>query len=266
MANRGDGFFKNFVVGAGFLFRGFTVWRTAPGLMFLGLLPALIVAVLFAAGIIALGINLETLAAVATPYAETWDEPFRTGIRVVVGLSFLAVAILLVINLFTAVTLIVGQPFYERIWRHVEERNGGIPSERSPGFWASFGRGIVDGLRMLAPTLGVALGLLVLGFIPVVGQGVGLVLGAIAGGWFLSLELVGFAFDARGKSARERRKELGARRAMTLGFGVVTYLLFLVPFGAIVVMPAAVAGATMLSRRELGEPLVPVSAPNRIGH
>ena len=41
---------------------------------------------------------------------------------------------------------------------------------------------------------------------------------------------------------------LGARRPLILGFGVATWLLFLVPLGAVVVMPAAVAGATMLSR------------------
>ena len=46
---------------------------------------------------------------------------------------------------------------------------------------------------------------------------------------------------------------LGSRRALTLGFGVATWLLFLVPLGAIIVMPAAVAGATMLSRRVVTE-------------
>ena len=45
-----------------------------------------------------------------------------------------------------------------------------------------------------------------------------------------------------------------AASARTLGFGVATYLLFLVPFVAIVVMPAAVAGATLLTKDALGEP------------
>jgi CysZ protein len=41
---------------------------------------------------------------------------------------------------------------------------------------------------------------------------------------------------------------LRASRASVLGFGLASYLLFLVPFAAVVVMPAAVAGATMLAR------------------
>jgi hypothetical protein len=65
------------------------------------------------------------------------------------------------------------------------------------------------------------------------------------------------AGSSRWSSAASRSSHaafLGARRARTLGFGVATYLLFLVPFLAIVVMPAAVAGATLLSRDAIGLP------------
>jgi CysZ protein len=240
---------REFFTGVALLGRGFAVWRTAPGLMFLGLIPALIVATLFAAGIIALGLNLENVAVAVTPFASEWDEPWRTGIHVVAGLAFLAVAVLIVINTFTTITLIVGQPFYERIWRHVEERNGGIGTEVSPPFWRSVGRGIADGFRMLVPTLLVGLGLFLLGLIPVVGTILTAVLGVFVGGWYLTVELTGLAFEARGIGLRDRRRALRSRRALTQGFGVATYLLFLIPLGAVVVMPAAVAGATLLARR-----------------
>jgi CysZ protein len=77
------------------------------------------------------------------------------------------------------------------------------------------------------------------------------VLGALFGGWFLALELTGFAFDARGLSLGEQRRMLRRSRSTTLGFGVVTYLLFLIPLVAVIAMPAAVAGATMLARNAL---------------
>jgi CysZ protein len=38
-----------------------------------------------------------------------------------------------------------------------------------------------------------------------------------------------------------------------LGFGVTCYLLFLIPLAAVVAMPSAVAGATLLARRLVGE-------------
>jgi CysZ protein len=265
---------SDFFRGVALLGRGFAVWRSAPGLMLLGLVPALIVAVAFAAGIIALGINLENIAVAVTPFANSWDEPWLTGIHVVAGLAFLAVAVLLVINTFTTVTLIVGQPFYERIWRHVEERAGGIGQERASGFWRSTGRGIADGLRMLVPALLVGLALFLVGLVPVAGTALAAILGAFVGGWYLTIELTGLAFEARGVGLRDRRRALRSRRALTRGFGVATYLLFLVPLGAVIVMPAAVAGATLLARQVAGEAALqhppgsraaqPLAAPNRV--
>jgi CysZ protein len=36
---------------------------------------------------------------------------------------------------------------------------------------------------------------------------------------------------------------------MAIGFGAATFICFLIPLGAVLVMPAAVAGATLLARR-----------------
>jgi CysZ protein len=244
---------REFFTGVSLVFRGFGVWRTAPGLMLLGLIPALIVAIAFLAGIIALGLNLETITAATTPFAETWDEPFRTGIRLVAGLAFLIVAVLFVINTFTTITLIVGQPFYERIWQHSEARFGVIPQHQD-GFWKAAGRGIGDGLRMLVPTILIGIAIFALGLIPLVGTVLSAILGALVGSWFLSVELAGMAFDSRGMTLRERRAALKSRRPLAVGYGLAAYLLFLVPLGAIVVMPAAVAGSALLARRILDEP------------
>jgi CysZ protein len=224
--------------------------------MVLGLIPALIVAIAFVVGFVALGLNLESIAAVVTPFAAGWDEPYRTGIRVVVGLAFLAVAVLILIYTFTTVTLIVGQPFYERIWRRVEGRYGPVPEAGPAGFWRTLGSGIADGLRMLVPTVLIGVALVALGLVPLVGTVAAAVLGAFVGGWFLAVELTGTAFDARGRTLRQRRAALRGRRPLVVGFGVVTYLLFLVPLGAVLMMPAAVAGSAMLARRVLGDDIL----------
>ena len=255
MARRasGPGAVRQFFSGVGFLLRGFGTWRTAPGLMLLGMVPAVIVGILFVAGFLALGLNLELITAAATPFANGWDEPYRTGARVILALALLVVAFLIIVFAFTTVTLIVGAPFYERIWRHVEADYGPVPDDGPHGFWKTLGKGLGDGLRMFIPTVALGLPLFLLGLIPVVGQILVPVIGAFIGGWFLVTELVGMPFDARGKTLRQRRVILKSRRAMSLGFGVATYLVFLIPLGAVLVMPAAVAGATLLARRELGE-------------
>jgi CysZ protein len=81
------------------------------------------------------------------------------------------------------------------------------------------------------------------------------VLGAAVGGWLLAIELTGAPFQRRGRRLQDRRQVLRAHRPLTLGFGVAVFLSFLIPLGAILLMPAAVAGATLLSRRALGQPI-----------
>ncbi|MGO4692274.1 EI24 domain-containing protein [Glaciibacter sp. 2TAF33] len=244
---------RGFFAGAALLGRGFGMWATSPRLMFLGAVPALVVGALYATAFVMLLLNLEPIAGWLTPFAAGWDEPWRTTARITVGVAALGIVVLVLVYTFVAITLAVGDPFYERIWRQVENRLGDAPDDSTEPFWRSATRGIGDGLRMLLATAVTGLALFAFGFIPLVGQTLVPVTAVFCGGWFLAVELTGFAFDARGLSLRERRRMLRGRRAPALGFGVVTYLLFLVPFAAVVVMPAAVAGATLLSRSALDE-------------
>lgn len=65
------------------------------------------------------------------------------------------------------------------------------------------------------------------------------------------MELSSRALEARGiPSATQRALRRGIRWQL-LGFGVGTQLLFMIPFGAVFSMPAAVAGSTFLARLAL---------------
>jgi CysZ protein len=240
---------RDFFAGVGFVGKGFRTYATSARLMWLGVVPALIVGIVFAAAIVVLGMNFDGIVTAITPFARGWAlEPL---VRIAAGLAIFAIAVVIIVYTYVAVTLAVGDPFYERIWKAVELRHGDAPPEKKEGVWRAIGRGLGNGISLFLATVGISLLLLALGLIPVVGQIAAPVLGAFFGGWFLALELTGYAFDARGFRLRDRRRLLGARRARTLGFGVATYLLFLIPFAVIFVMPAAVAGATLLARDAL---------------
>lgn len=243
--------FQEFFTGVGLLFRGFKVWVTAPKLMLLGLIPALIVGAVYLAGAITLIANVESLSRLASPFANEWD-PFWAGVlRGALIVAFIAVFLLLWVYTYTAVTLIVGDWFYEKIWDHVEHQLGDPPAALKTTFWRQLGRAIADLLRLLIPAALFGILLFALGFIPVIGTVLSFVLGAFIGGWFLAVETTGLAFDGRGFRLRDRRRALRGRRALALGFGVAAYLMFLIPGGAVIGMPATVAGATVLSRRVL---------------
>ncbi len=244
---------RRFFRGVGFLAQGLRLWATSPKIMLLGAIPALIVGAVYLALFVFFTSNLPGIATWMTPFASVWDDPFRTATRIIAGVALAGITVLVMVLTFAAITLALGDPFYERIWRSVEQREGNPPPDTEETLWRSVCRGAGNGIRMILATALIAVALFAGGFVPVVGQTVVPVIGWLTGGWFLTVELAGFAFDARQFSLRERRRMLGANRASALGFGAATYLLFLIPGAAVIVMPAAVAGATLLSRSVIGD-------------
>ncbi len=235
---------RDFIGGVGLLGRGFAHWRRRPGLMALGLVPAAIVGLLFLGGIVALSASLPALTEAMTPFADGWPGLWATVFRIAVGTALLGAALVLVAVSFTALTLLVGDPFYERIWRTVEKDAGSPEFAEDYGFW----RSVADGLSLIARGIGIAVLAALIGLIPVVGGVVSTVFAVLFTGWLIADELTSRALTARGLTRRARKELLRRGRARVLGFGVATQLCFLVPLGAVATMPAAVAGATLLAR------------------
>ncbi len=240
---------REFGRGIGMLFAGFGWWRRRPGVMALGLVPAALVGIVLVGLLITLAAFLPGLADATTPFADSWPPALSSAFRIAVGTAFFAGALFLCAITFTALTLMVGEPFYDRVWRSVENGLGGSVPDQPYGFWRAAG----DGARLIARGILVALLAGLLGLIPVVGAVAGTVVGTLLTGWLLADELCSRALTARGLDRAARRTLLRAHRGRALGFGVATQLCFLVPLGAVAVMPAAVAGSTMLARALVGE-------------
>ncbi|WP_430780986.1 EI24 domain-containing protein [Actinoplanes sp. G11-F43] len=246
---------REFAAGAGLLGRGLGLVLRSPRLMVLGLIPALLSGILYAIALFLLIRNLPDLAATVTWFADDWAEWLRSTMRVLGGLTVLGSSVLLSILTFTAVTLLIGDPFYEKISELVEDRFGGVPDEVDVPLWESLRRSLVDSLKLIGISVLIGVPLFLLGLIPFVGQTVIPVLGGAVGGWLLALELTGVPFQRRGQRLRHRRVVLAQRKPLTLGFGVAVFLTFLIPLGAVFLMPAAIAGATLLARKSLGKPI-----------
>lgn len=233
--------------GAGYLLRGLRLWRERPALMLLGIVPAVIVAAVVAALFVVLVLYVDDVVGWATPFAEDWDETVRGLFRAALYVLVLAGAGMLAIVTFTGLTLAVGDPFYEKIWKEVELSLGGDVPDRGVG-WV---RGATDGLVLVVLGLATAIGVFLVGLLPVVGTVVGAVLGLAVSGRLLAGELVSRPLEARGMDRAARAALMRRHRGAMLGFGVCVQACFLVPFGGILVMPAAVAGATYLAREAL---------------
>lgn len=246
-----------FSTGVRTLLGGFRLWRARPGLMNLGLIPAVISLLVLAAALLPLILALPSITAWMTPFADGWPAPWQGLLRGAVGFVIAVAAIALASTVFTALTLTIGDPFYERIWRAVEVDLGDPPTGDGGGFWSALG----EGIRLVVLGILIALVVLLIGLVPVLGGVLGSVTGVFLSGRLLARELTGRAFDARDLSPSDRGALFAGSRARVLGFGVATQLCFLIPGGAVVVMPAAVAGATVLARDMMARTPLPATSP-----
>jgi CysZ protein len=256
---------RNFAVGVGFLGRGLGLVLRNPRLLVLGLLPALLAGILYAILLVTLVTFVGDLSRTVTFFADDWAAGWRDLIRVLAALALIGISGLLGVLTFTAVTLLIGDPFYEKISILVENRFGGVPDAVEVPLWRSLRRSLIDSVRLIGLSILFGIPLFLLGFVPVLGQTVIPVIGAAVGGWLLAVELTGVPFQRRGRRLRHRRESLRGNRPLALGFGVAVFASFLIPLGAVLLMPAAVAGATLLSRRVLGLPTDIVTVPVNLG-
>ncbi|MFF1544233.1 EI24 domain-containing protein [Streptomyces sp. NPDC058291] len=220
-----------------------------------GLVPGLLTLVLYAAALVALAVWGEDFVGWATPFADDWSTPWAGLFRGFLTAVLFALGLLLAVLTFTAVTLLIGQPFYESLSEKVDRDvspDGTTPESGLP-LWRELWVSARDSLRILLRALVWAVLLFALGFVPVVGQTVVPVMGFFVTGFFLTEELVAVSLQRRDVDLRARLALLRARRTLVWGFGTPLGLAFLVPFVAVFLMPGAVAGATLLARELLGE-------------
>ncbi|MBR8641478.1 EI24 domain-containing protein [Streptomyces tuirus] len=220
-----------------------------------GLLPGLITLVLYAAALVALALWGEDAVAWATPFADDWSSPWPGLFRGFLTAVLFALALLLAVVTFTAVTLLIGQPFYENLSEKVDRdvSPDGHASESGLPLWRELWISARDSLRIVVRAALWGVLLFACGFIPVVGQTVVPVIGFFVTGFFLTEELTSVALQRRGVELRTRLGLLRSRKTLVWGFGTPLAVAFLVPFVAVFLMPGAVAGATLMARELLGE-------------
>jgi len=239
---------REFVAGFATLGRGFAFWRERPGLMALGLVPAVIVAAVVVTAVVLLGVFLDPITQSLTAFASGWGG-WRDLLRILLGVALVIATLFLAARTFTAVTLLVGTPFYDRIQAAADESRGSVPDGSAPGFWASVAATAV----LVVQSVGASLLVLLVGLIPAVGAAIAAVVGFVLTAWALSRELTLAPLARRGHDGSARSRLRGGRRARTFGFGVAVQMCYLVPLGAVITMPAAVAGSAFLARDLLAE-------------
>lgn len=218
-----------------------------------GLLPGLLALVVYAGALVGLGYGADDLTAWATPFADDWGSPWLGLFRGFLTALVFCLGLFTAVITFTAVTLLIGQPFYESLSEQVDRSVGGDAPESGLPLARELWISARDSIKVLVRVTLYGILLFALGFIPVAGQTVIPVIGFCVSGFFLAEELTAVALQRREVELKDRLALLRGRRAMALGFGVPLVLAFLVPLVAVFLMPGAVAGATLMVRELRGE-------------
>jgi CysZ protein len=242
------------MAGVNLLPRGLSFIVRRPRLFLLGAIPPLITSVIFVGVLVLLFTQLGWLADALTPFAVTWDAGAARIMRGLIALTLAGGVILLMVISFTALTLALGSPLYDKISESVERDLGQVPILEEPTAGGIL-RNLRQSIALIAIAAVVAPVLFLAGFVPALGQTVVPVISATFGGWMLAVELIGSTFERRGLlRLADRRSAMQAKRFRVLGFAVPTFLLLAIPFAGVVVFPIATAAGTLLARQLLGQP------------
>lgn len=158
----------------------------------------------------------------------------------VLGWLFLVVTTALGgIVLFVVLQPVLGAIFNDRLSEKVEAlERGSVP--KAP-FFASTGMAVVHGLLKLLLYLVALVAGLTLTAVVGIGVPVGLGLGAL----FLAYDGFDYPLARRGLGFGAKWAYLARHPGLTIGYGIGTTLLYLVPFAFVVAPPCAAAGATL---------------------
>ena len=226
------------------LLHGFIFFKKHPKVMILGAIPAAIVSLLLSIALITLIFNINSLSEFLTSFANNWYPVLQTSLKVTIGVAIVGGTIFLSVISFTALTLIFGDSFYTRIWKEVELADNGTIPKHEP----TFIEGTKDGLSLLGKGMLIGLISLLLNLIPFVGSFAAAAVSFTFSGYLLADELTGRAMNARSITSKSRTKLVNKSFFRAVGFGAAVQLCFMIPFGAIFAMPAAVVGSTRLAK------------------
>ncbi|MFE8070524.1 sulfate transporter CysZ [Marinobacteraceae bacterium S3BR75-40.1] len=231
------------------LMAGFRLIRE-PGLRLFVIIP-LILNILVFAGIFAL--LYQGFDALIT-WGMSWlpDWAWLQALEWLFWLLYGGVVILLLAYGFVVVANLIGSPFYGYLAELTERRLTGQSLDDAGG-WKQIVKDIPRALwrevQKLVYYLPRALFLFILSLIPVLNL-VGAVLWFLFNGWMMTLQYVDYPADNHRVSFPQLRDQLRKTRLTSLGFGMPVALGAMVPLLNLVMVPAAVCGATAYWVRE----------------
>jgi CysZ protein len=175
-----------------------------------------------------------------------WLPSWLGFIEWLLWLIFALFVLVVVAFTFTLLANLIASPFNgflaEAVERHL---SGEEPPETGRSLSAEFGHSILRELAKLRYYLPRLIGLVILGFIPVLNS-LSPVLWALFSVWMMAIQYLDYPMDNNDVRFGVMCRRLWQQKLTTAGFGSSVLLATMIPVVNWVVMPAAVAGSTAL--------------------
>lgn len=222
----------------------------SPGLRLFVMAPLTINVALFAALIYFAGHTFGLWVDSFMPTLPGW----LSFLNYILWPLFVILVVLMVFFTFTMFANVIAAPFNGFLSEKVEVVLRG--TDDFPAFsWAELiemiPRTLSREMRKLGYFLPRAIGLFILSWIPVVNI-IAAPLWLLFGVWMMAIQYIDYPADNHKMSWQDMLAWLRAKRWQSMSFGGIVYLVLLVPVLNLLMMPAAVAGATLFWVRERG--------------
>jgi CysZ protein len=233
----------NISLGIGYLIRGVRLMRT-PKLMLFILVPLVINAVVFASLIFW---TISYFGSLIPQWMEAIPG-WLTFIEWLIWPLLILLFSLLTGYFFTAVTLMIASPFNSLLAEKVEEYYTGCGVRGYENLWSALVAvplSLVRELRKVTYYLPMAIAVFICSWLP----GINIIAPALwflLGAWMMSLQFLDYPLDNHRLDFRDVVAFAGQQRLTTLGFGGSVAVCVSIPLLNLIIVPAAVAGATLL--------------------
>lgn len=233
-----------------------------PRLLFMGMLPPLIVTLLYLLITIIGGPALfSALTAWVAQFTASWPTWAGSVIAWLLMIVLVAGVVVIAAVSFTTLTLALGGPIYDRISETIEREVLGFTATQSDGLGTAVMRSASQSLIIFCLSMLVVALSTLFGLIPTIGTIASLAMSLCCGGFLVTTELLGGSFGRRGMPRLNTRwRYMRATPLGTLSFAIPAQFVLSIPVVSVFAFPFFSAGATLLAHELLTERPAPPMA------
>jgi CysZ protein len=240
---------KKFFIGFRYPFKGLSFIFHHGKLAKYVFIPFLINLIIFSAGFFVFLTKLDSLLT----YVPKQDAWYYGVLYYFLAVVLIVTFLILAFYLFTIIGNIIASPFSSTLSEKVEELELHQKIETHTTLKSTLAdarRSIGTELKRLLIFILIFIPILIINFIPLIGQVIYFILMLIYTWYALTFTFMDYILDRKYKKFREKNRIIFSRFSCSMGFGAVCFICGMMPIVNLMLIPVCVTGGTLMYLRE----------------